>query len=89
MYNLRFRPLALKVYLKITGTEFERIDKALEQLQGNPRPHGVKKIRENIHRMRVGNWRIIYTINDRENIVIVGKIARRSEDTYNNVGDLF
>ena len=89
MFKPLFHPQARKVYLKLSGTDFERIDGALERLQIDPRPHGIKKLGGNMFRIRVGNWRIIYAINDKEHLIIIARIARRSEDTYNGVEDLF
>jgi mRNA-degrading endonuclease RelE of RelBE toxin-antitoxin system len=33
-------------------------------------------------RIRVGNWRVIYHINDQKQVVTVVNIKRRREDTY-------
>jgi mRNA-degrading endonuclease RelE of RelBE toxin-antitoxin system len=66
----------------------DRISIAILALGDNPRPPGVRKFKRNIHRIRDGDWRIIYAIHDKENLVVVGKIVRRSEDTYNGVEDL-
>lgn len=52
-------------------------------LQDNPRPNGVKKLKgyENTYRVRVGNYRIIYEIDDRETIVLVLSSIHR-KDAY-------
>jgi len=42
-----------------------------------------------MYRIRVGNWRVVYAVFDRDNLVIVGKIARRSEKTYDGLDGLF
>lgn len=88
MYEVILTKKAQRVYNKLTGNDFERLDNSLDSLKINPRPHGVKKIRANLYRIRIGDWRIIYAIQDKAGKVIVGKIARRSEDTYNKVNDL-
>jgi mRNA-degrading endonuclease RelE of RelBE toxin-antitoxin system len=33
-------------------------------------------------RIRVGNWRVIYTIDDEERLVTIVAVKRRREDTY-------
>jgi mRNA-degrading endonuclease RelE of RelBE toxin-antitoxin system len=33
-------------------------------------------------RIRIGNWRVIYTIDDAERLVTVVTVRRRREDTY-------
>ncbi|MBA5867439.1 MAG: type II toxin-antitoxin system RelE/ParE family toxin [Nitrospira sp. CR1.3] len=68
----------LKTFIPATQ---KRIVKRLKTLQGNPRPHGVKKLtgEDDLYRFREGDYRIIYTIRDRELIVLVLKIADRKE----------
>jgi mRNA-degrading endonuclease RelE of RelBE toxin-antitoxin system len=39
--------------------------------------------------LRVGPFRIIYAIFDRDELVLVGKIARREKDTYERREELF
>ena len=89
MYKLLFHPQARRAFLKLSGTDFDRIDGALERLQSDSRPYGIKKLGDNMYRIRVGNWRIIYSIDDKERLIIIGRIARRSEDTYDKIEDLF
>ena len=45
-------------------------------LEGNPRPQGCEKIVDDIYRIRIGPWRMIYMINDVERWVDIGKIVR-------------
>ena len=61
---------------------FERIDKAISDLALNPRPHGVVKLFDKIHRIRVGDYRIIYSINDKDRVVLIAEIRHRDERTY-------
>jgi len=35
-----------------------------------------------VHRIRVGSYRIIYSIYDREKVVVIDKVDRRRERTY-------
>jgi mRNA interferase RelE/StbE len=53
----------------------------LENLIANPRPKGCKKLKggENEWRIRVGNYRIIYMIDDSAGAVDVTRIAHRRE----------
>jgi len=89
MYRVRLTSRARRELDKIYEEDAENITAALLGLGENPRPPGVKKVRGNIHRIRVGDWRIIYAIFDKDRLIFVGKIARRSEDTYDRVKDLF
>lgn len=58
---------------------------AIEHLSENPRPIGSLKIEDDAYRIRVGSWRIIYSIADREREILILRIARRSESTYKDL----
>ena len=89
MYQLKLTSRAQRQLDKLPAEDLGRIVATLQQLLGNPRPSGTKKLRGSIYRIRAGEWRIIYAVFDKDNLIIVGKIARRSEDTYDRVKDLF
>ncbi|MBI2831931.1 MAG: type II toxin-antitoxin system RelE/ParE family toxin [Chloroflexi bacterium] len=89
MHQLRLMPGAQRQLNKLPPDDFQRIVDALQKLRDNPRHFGTRKLYGATYRIRIGNWRIIYAIIDRDNLVIVGKIARRSEDTYDGIKDLF
>jgi mRNA-degrading endonuclease RelE of RelBE toxin-antitoxin system len=42
-----------------------------------------------VYRLRVGDYRVIYKVFDKEQLVIIGRVARRSEKTYQDFEDLF
>ena len=67
----------------IPEPEFTRVAKAILRLEDNPRPPGCRKL-HGIQgwRIRIGDWRIIYHINDLERVVTLAGIRRRREDTY-------
>lgn len=50
-------------------------------LSNNPRPNGVKKLKgyEKTYRIRVGNYRVIYQIEDREMVILVLSSVHRKE----------
>jgi mRNA-degrading endonuclease RelE of RelBE toxin-antitoxin system len=89
VYRVELTPRAQHELDKLRGEEFERVVMAIRGLQNNARPFGVVKLKGPIHRIRSGDWRIIYAVFDKDRLVIVGKIARRSKDTYNKVDRLF
>jgi mRNA interferase RelE/StbE len=63
--------------------DFGRIAQAILRLEENPRPPGCRKLRGlEGWRIRIGNWRVIYHINDQERVVTIVEIRRRREDTY-------
>jgi mRNA interferase RelE/StbE len=53
----------------------------LERLAENPRPPGSKKLEgaEDLHRVRVGDHRIVYRIEDDVLLVLVVRVAHRSD----------
>lgn len=58
----------------------EPIIDAITDLEENPRPHGYKKLKgRDAYRIRVGNYRIIYDIIDKELIVDVITLGHRKE----------
>lgn len=59
----------------------ERILRALIELETHPRPPGAKKLagREDLWRIRVGDYRIVYEIHDRILLVLVVRVAHRHE----------
>ena len=61
----------------------KKIDKAILGLKTQPRPNGAIKLKSNgdSYRIRVGNYRILYTIDDGELKVIVVKVGDR-KDVY-------
>jgi len=51
-----------------------------------PRPTGVAKLAgTNFWRIRVADLRVIYVIDDAARVVVVVRVARRSESTYRRV----
>lgn len=81
-YEIRLYREARKELDKLPESIFRPIDAAIFALGSNPRPFGVKKLKGNLHRIRVGSWRIIYAILDKERQVVVLRVVRRSERTY-------
>jgi mRNA interferase RelE/StbE len=68
---------------RIHEPDFNRVAKAILELEDNPRPPGCRKLRDlEGWRIRIGNWRVIYHINDQEQVVTIVEIRRRREDTY-------
>lgn len=59
------------------------IDKAILDLTQNPRPRGCKKLTEKEgYRIRVGDYRILYIIDDKDKIIVIYRIKIRSKTTY-------
>ena len=89
MYRLELTPRAQRDLDKLSGYDLERVVSDIRGLGENPRPRGARKIRGPHYRIRVGVWRVIYAVFDKDQLVIVGKVARRSKRTYKRVNELF
>jgi len=82
-YQVRLRRAAQKQLDGLTGRDYETVAAVISGLEREPRPPRVKKLAESgLWRVRVGRYRVVYTINNREHRVIVVRVARRTEDTY-------
>ena len=69
-----------KLILKLPTGISTRIENSLLQLQENPRPAGCKKLKgRNGYRIRVGDYRIIYEIEDFILRVIVIDVGHRKD----------
>ncbi len=82
MYQVVVDRLVLKQLAKIPAPYFDKITDALKNLTANPRPHGYVKLKGRMgYRIRVGNYRIIYNIQDNVLTVFVLLIGNR-KDVY-------
>lgn len=89
MYRIELTPRARREIDAMPSEAFPSIDVAIRDLADEPRPRGAIKLRGPIYRIRAGRWRIIYAVFDRDRLVIVGKVARRTENTYDELDRLF
>lgn len=68
---------------RIHNPDLDRIAQAMLKLEDDPRPPGCRKLRGlEGWRIRVGHWRIIYYIDDKEKLVTIVDVKRRRESTY-------
>ena len=85
-YKVRVYRAAQKQLLSFPREPQVEIAKAIDELEDNPRPAGCKKLRETgLWRVRAGRYRIVYIIDDKDEVVTVAKVAIRREDTYRRV----
>ena len=81
-YKLQIKPSASKE-LELVGSkkDRQRIVSRIYRLADDPRPTGCEKLaaEEDKYRVRQGNYRIIYSINDKQRLVVVTKIGHRRE----------
>ncbi len=80
-YSLEIKPSAAKELDALDHARFARIDRKILALADNPRPAGCKKLRgyKDQWRIRVGDWRVVYIIDDQAKRVSVTRVAHRRE----------
>ena len=86
-YEVWFTRTADKAYRKLPTKERARIDTTLDALEYNPWPTGYKKLkgsREEFFRVRVGEYRLVYRVEEQRLVVAVIRIGHRSE-VYRNL----
>jgi mRNA interferase RelE/StbE len=83
-YKVIFAKSVKKDFKKIHKLEVSKILNEISVLAENPRSSKSKKLKgEKLYRIRVGNYRIIYDIQDEVMLVLVVKLGRRRE-VYRN-----
>ena len=82
MYRIELPKRVTKQLDKIPRKDYLPISRIIQDLKEIPRPVGCKKLFESLYRIRVGDFRIIYWIDDKNKTNIVTKVERRKERTY-------
>ncbi len=79
-YTLHIVPTAERQFLKFQSLLQKRIERKLFSLETNPRPHGCQKLQgTEFFRIRIGDYRIIYAIDDSHSIVKILDMGHRRE----------
>ena len=79
--NIQFHPDVLKQLQRLPRIEFERALHVIVGLSHDPRPSGARKLvgGENDWRVRFGQYRVIYSIDDDAGQITVFIVAKRSD----------
>ena len=82
-YSVELRPSARRELLNLPRRDQIRLIRAMDALSDAPRPPGVKKLTglDDLYRIRVGDYRVIYQIQDDRLVVLVVRIGHR-KDVY-------
>jgi len=80
-YRVEITRKAAKQVKSLSQEVQERIRAEIKALADNPRPAGAKKIsgKENFYRVRVGDYRILYEIQNKILLVLVIEVGHRRE----------
>jgi mRNA interferase RelE/StbE len=80
MYRVTLSKAAQKSLDRLPDSIVARILARLDHLETDPRPSDVKKLKgREAWRIRVGDYRVIYTINDRELLILVVDLGHRRD----------
>jgi mRNA interferase RelE/StbE len=82
-YGIEIKPSARKELENLSNNLIARLVPKIESLAANPRPSGCRKLRgyKDLWRIRVGDYRAVYIIDDDRKMVSVTRIAHR-RDVY-------
>jgi mRNA interferase RelE/StbE len=70
----------VRAYRRLNGSTRERIAAAIDAFSKEPRPFGVTKLAgHDDFRIRLGDYRIVYAVDDANRVVLVARIAHRRE----------
>ena len=80
-YSVEVKPAARKELEALPDNVLARVVRRIESLGHAPWPAGCKKLRgyQDQWRVRVGDWRVVYIINDAARLIRITRIAHRRE----------
>jgi mRNA interferase RelE/StbE len=80
-YSVEFVASAAKEFRALPAHIKQRIGLTIDSLYNNPFPTGVKKLHghKRLYRVRVGQYRVVYEIDDQRKLVLVKRIRHRRE----------
>jgi mRNA interferase RelE/StbE len=88
-YDVRIAPAAVRQIKKLPQSVQCRLLRCFEALSEHPRPPGVEKLSQDprFWRVRVGEYRVIYWIDD-EAAILVALVVRHRKDAYRDIHKL-
>jgi len=83
-YELQVERAARKDIDRLPESAYRRIEAAIDALAVDPRPRGARKLRGvgSRWRIRVGEYRVLYAVFDKERLVKTLGVPRRTSKTY-------
>lgn len=81
MYQILFDKSAAKQLAKLPEKSYEKVKKSIEELAESPRPVGCLKLKGSgdAYRIRIGDFRVIYEIEDDILVVVIVSVGDRKE----------
>ncbi len=80
-YEIEFTRAALKAFDRLQAKERRRVSRVLDELEQNPRPIESRRITgsESLLRIRVGDYRVVYQIEEERVTILIARIGHRRE----------
>jgi mRNA interferase RelE/StbE len=88
-YQIDYTQEARQDLRKMPARFRNRVRSMIEGLSGEPRPSRSKELRDlsGIYRLRLDQWRIIYSIDDNNTLILIIRIKRKTgPETYEGLG---
>jgi mRNA interferase RelE/StbE len=82
-YQVGIAPAAQRDVKRLPPEVVRKVDAAILELEQTPRPHGCTKLEgsEHEYRVRVGDYRVLYVIDDKAKFVTIAHVRHR-RDVY-------
>lgn len=83
MYQLQIKRAAERDLRRLPRSTFKRLNRQILALRDDPRPPGVKKLTGRLEgwRVRVGQYRVLYQIDDETKTITIARVRHR-RDVY-------
>jgi len=79
-YNIEIKKSATKEIEKLPKATLKKVVDKIQSLANTPRPVGCKKLTaDEKYRVRVGDYRILYSIEDKKLVIYVVKVGHRKK----------
>ena len=84
VYRIRFRRRSVRKELNgLDDKTYLRIVAAIHPFRENPRPPSMKKLTgQEVYRIRLGDYRVLYSVDDKAKEVRIEAVRKRDERTY-------
>jgi len=80
MYKIELRRRVQRSLDKLPKSDLKTIIDAIKNLAQIPRPRGIEKVQSTgLWRIRQGDYRIVYAIDDKEQVITIVRVGHRRE----------
>jgi len=78
-YSIEVSATAERQLRKIGRETLTRVITAIESLAANQRPRGCRKLKgfDDVYRIRVGKYRVIYSLDEKNVLILILKVGHR------------